>query len=153
MAEYKKNFKADLNDPYLRPRSALTTAEKAQMLLNQEFARTARNNTGNNVPSNNRTKVNINPSLKVTSRGPGHQLISGALQTRVALPKGFSAQAAMSGGRETLKVPGGRTLSRGGFGVNSFGVGYQKGGFQGGATLDPKSGKVVNAGFKVTKYF
>lgn len=147
--EYSKNFKVNPNNPYLQPRPALTTSQKAQMLLNQEFAR---NNTGNNVPSNNRTKVNINPSLKVTSRGPGHQLISGGLQTRVALPKGFSAEAAMSGNRETLKVPG-KTLSRGGFGVNSFGVGYQKGGFKGGVTLDPKSGKVLNAGFKITKYF
>ena len=152
MADYTKNFKVDPNDPYLQPRAALTTSQKAQMLLNQEFAKTRRNNTSNNLAPNNRTRVNINPSLKVTSGGPGHQLISGGVQTKVTSPKGLSAGATMGGNRETLKVPG-RTLSRGGFGINSFGVGYRKGGFEGGATLDPKSGKVLNAGFKVTKYF
>mgnify|MGYP003666050163 FL=1 len=152
MADYTKNFKVDPNDPYLQPRAALTTAQKAQMLLNKELAKAGGNNTNNNLAPNNRTRVNINPSLRVTSGGPGHQSISGGVQTKVTSPKGISAKVNMGGGRDTLKIPG-RTLSRGGFGINSFGVGYQKGGLQSGATLDPKSGKVLNAGFKVTKYF
>ena len=97
-------------------------------------------------------QMNFTPTIRYQSAVPEHKKVSGNLDTRVSSPKGLSFNASIGGDRETLKVPG-RTLSRGGFGINSFGVGYRKGGFEGGATLDPKSGKVLNAGFKVTKYF
>ena len=97
-------------------------------------------------------QMNFKPTIRYQSANPKHKIISGNLDTRVTSPKGLSFDASIGGNRETLKVPG-KTLSRGGFGINSFGIGYQKGGFKGGVTLDPKSGKVLNAGFKVTKYF